>query len=740
MSSIISSSSYSAGASKGFSGLVSGINTDEMVTKLLTGTQSRIDAQKANKQVLLWKQEAYRDVIAQFNHFKDQFFSFTSSQNLMSASFYNARTATVSSDAVKVTATNRASTEPIKINEIKQLAKQHTEKSVHQVSGDLNLRVDLVALAAMDQPISLEMNLDGVSKKLTLDGQALDIQSFGQALQQEINRAFGNGVIVREGGGVLTLEAQGYRQLSLGGDGLVLEALGTRAGISNKINQNLTLRELNLQTPLQGDLFHFQINGVTIEGKSEMTVNEILQTINNSDAGVHVSYSSLEDAFVIKADQYGRLGEETYEFSMTNETGNLLTSLFGITSSGSVVGPTLKLSAGEEGEPPVVSGDTLLTELGWFGQWEVNGKTVNLDGIASIQELETALNTAIGESVPPRVVFDETEKRFEILGVEIPMDILPMDENGLESLKMVFASEGIRLNQSPQLPEGMQLTATGTQVVQAGENAVLTVNGIQIERNQNQFDLSGVQVDLQRTTGLGEAEIDIQVSRNTQQILEGIQSFVKEYNSLLDKLNGLINEEASFKRYPPLTEAQRKEMSDREIELWEEKAKEGLLRRDPLISGALQSMRSALYTKPGDAPYALFDLGIQTGSWSERGKLVMAEPPTQLIEALAKDPDGVARLFNGSGGLAVELNRIIDQTARVSSGSPGSLVRLAGANVLSGKNHRLAQEMDSIDKTLKTLANSYEKEKTRYWKQFNAMEQMINQMNQQSMWLSSQFM
>lgn len=87
-------------------------------------------------------------------------------------------------------------------------------------------------------------------------------------------------------------------------------------------------------------------------------------------------------------------------------------------------------------------------------------------------------------------------------------------------------------------------------------------------------------------------------------------------------------------------------MSENEIKLWEEKAQEGLLRSDANIMRALSDMRAALYSKSADSKYALYDSGIETGSWSDKGKLVMENPPTALLEALASNPQEVEKLFN----------------------------------------------------------------------------------------------
>ena len=77
MSSTISSSNYysvSASSTNGIAGLVSGMDTDSMVKEMLSGTQSKIDAQKQLKQQIEWKQEMYREVISGINTFRDKYF------------------------------------------------------------------------------------------------------------------------------------------------------------------------------------------------------------------------------------------------------------------------------------------------------------------------------------------------------------------------------------------------------------------------------------------------------------------------------------------------------------------------------------------------------------------------------------------------------------------------------------------------------------------------------------------
>ncbi|MBR5486075.1 MAG: flagellar filament capping protein FliD [Oscillospiraceae bacterium] len=265
-----------------------------------------------------------------------------------------------------------------------------------------------------------------------------------------------------------------------------------------------------------------------------------------------------------------------------------------------------------------------------------------------------------------------------------------------------------------------------------GSDVLAAFDGLTVDANGYLLDAEGSKI----VTG---EEDTVTTSRNTDQVMEGLKSFVEKYNELITKLNDKITEEDSYREYAPLTDAQKKEMSEKEIELWEEKAKEGLLRRDENISSFLSRMRSILYTKPEGSEYALYQLGIETSSdWKDNGKLVINE--SKLRSMLEKDPQAIQNLFAGAGGLAESMSKICDSTAGTSSGSQGSLVSLAGVEgKASSISNTLTKRLISINEKIDSLKKKYEKEKERYWKQFSSMETALANLNSQSSWLASYF-
>lgn len=277
-----------------------------------------------------------------------------------------------------------------------------------------------------------------------------------------------------------------------------------------------------------------------------------------------------------------------------------------------------------------------------------------------------------------------------------------------------------------------------------GSDAELILNGVETTRSSNTFTVDGITLEL---TGLSKKleagkyeETVIGAAQDTDKIVEGFKSFVQDYNTMIEKLNKYITEDSNYKKYAPLTSEQKKDMSEREIELWEEKSKQGLIRNDNTVSGFLSQMRILLYTKPAGSPFALYDIGIETTSQhKDGGKLQLDE--AALRKALTADPDGVRNLFmDSTEGLSKKIMSTIKQVAERSSGSAGELVRLAGlSGTTTEKKNTLYSKITEIERRIKELEYKYSKERTRYWNQFTSMEKIMSNFSSQSAALAQQF-
>ena len=201
-------------------------------------------------------------------------------------------------------------------------------------------------------------------------------------------------------------------------------------------------------------------------------------------------------------------------------------------------------------------------------------------------------------------------------------------------------------------------------------------------------------------------------------------------------------------------------MSDKEIELWEEKAKSGLLRNDRILQGIVNELRRALTDLVDEAGLTLSSIGITSGSYTDRGKLQVNE--SKLKEALLNNRDKVEKLFiaksdiSYSPDLSLEertqryrqsglMHRVSDilndyiRTTRNKNGNKGILLEKAGisGDTTEYKN-TLSNEIKRIEERITRAVQQLNSKEEAYWKKFTVMEKAIQQMNSQSSWLTAQ--
>lgn len=272
-----------------------------------------------------------------------------------------------------------------------------------------------------------------------------------------------------------------------------------------------------------------------------------------------------------------------------------------------------------------------------------------------------------------------------------------------------------------------------------GTDATFTLNKLEMTRPSNSFIVSGVTYNLKaNTTG----PVIISTSTDTQGIFDSIVKFVNQYNTTIGKINDKVSEER-YRTYTPLTDEQRKGLSDKEAELWDAKAKSGMLKGDTILSSGLNQLRSNIYTSvsTGISDFdQLAKIGIQTtANYLEKGKLVIPDE-NKLKDAIAKDPEAVMKLFTNGGSTSDSSTKGIAYRLRDSIDSIIDKIESKAGNSLR-TNNQFAIGKQLIDMTTRiTKFNTrLTQVEDRYYRQFTAMEQAISRSNQQSMYLSQQF-
>ncbi|MGI6561615.1 MAG: flagellar filament capping protein FliD [Clostridia bacterium] len=259
-----------------------------------------------------------------------------------------------------------------------------------------------------------------------------------------------------------------------------------------------------------------------------------------------------------------------------------------------------------------------------------------------------------------------------------------------------------------------------------GEDAEITINNYKVIRSSNTFVIDGIEYNLRGTT---DKPISFSVSQNIDTTVNKIKDFINAYNELVENLNNRIYEEKNY-NYTPLTEAQKKEMKEEDIAKWEEQAKKGLLRNDIGISTLLNELRASVYQKIEGLNLSLADIGITTGAYNDRGKLVIDEQ--KLRNALKENGDNVMKLFTQNSS---------SEDKSVKYKESGFIPRLLSSFTdYNGKVDfdALSQKINEYKDHIKELEYKMYLKGEKYYKKFAAMESALAKMNSQSMWLAQQ--
>lgn len=175
-----------------------------------------------------------------------------------------------------------------------------------------------------------------------------------------------------------------------------------------------------------------------------------------------------------------------------------------------------------------------------------------------------------------------------------------------------------------------------------GTNAQATIDGKTYDLETNKITVAGVTYNFNNVSEAGKTTT-VNVSQDTETIVDNVKKFVDVYNTLLDSLNDKLSEER-YSDYKPLTKEQEAEMTEEQIKKWNEKAKSGLLYNNSQVRSLVSDMREALYT-PVDAVDSKYNslsaIGITTST--TKGHVTLDED--KLRKALTEDPDCVYQLF-----------------------------------------------------------------------------------------------
>ncbi len=379
-----------------------------------------------------------------------------------------------------------------------------------------------------------------------------------------------------------------------------------------------------------------------------------------------------------------------------------------------------------------VTADTTIGELaGISGSVTLNIKTSTSDAFDASNEITISDTDTISDVLTKisdldldlSASFDDTFKTMFLSSSKTGQDVqVSMTGNGDSNANAVLTALGF--------------TLTGNDVVgSAGEDASFDYNGTTFTSSSNEVTINGLNFDILAETGSS----NVVVNTDTEAVYESIKTFINSYNELIFEMGAKLGAE-SARGYDPLTSEEKSAMTDDEIKTWETKIKDSLLKNDSTLSSIRNEMRSILTVSNGlDTSGLSYDflseLGIVTGNYTEKGMLhiegdqedpLYATSENKLKEALENDIEGVSEFF---ANLGQHLYNTMYE--RMKSTTLSSSMTFYNDKMMDSK-------MDDYDDDIARLEERLAAVEERYYKQFTAMEQAIQQSNSTGDWLAQQ--
>lgn len=281
----------------------------------------------------------------------------------------------------------------------------------------------------------------------------------------------------------------------------------------------------------------------------------------------------------------------------------------------------------------------------------------------------------------------------------------------------------------------------------AAQNAKFTINGLETERTSNTFTIDGTTFTLHETFSAGN-DVTINITKDVDGVVESVKEFIEKYNEMIELVNGKLTEER-YRSYTPLSEEQKSAMKDKEIELWEERARSGLLRNDPILSSGLSEIRMALSESIRGLESALgikslADIGIvTTKNYMDGGKIELDTAAKgvdrltgeeRLRRAIEQDPDAFYQVFMGGSsdspraeqGVARRIITLIDKTLKE------NIEQRAGNEFRQNHQFAIGRELDDVNNRISNFERRLQMVEDRLWRKFSAMESALAKLNSQS--------
>lgn len=274
----------------------------------------------------------------------------------------------------------------------------------------------------------------------------------------------------------------------------------------------------------------------------------------------------------------------------------------------------------------------------------------------------------------------------------------------------------------------------------AGQDSEIELNGVKYTGDSNSYSINGLTIEALAETG--DSAISITTSTDTQGVYDKVKDFLTEYNNIINEMTKLYNADSAGS-YEPLTDDEKDQMSDKEIEKWETKIKDSLLRRDSTLGSVMTAMQTAMMSSVeiGGKKYSLSSFGISTLGFlnaaeneqnayhidGDEDDANTSGKTDKLMAAINDDPDTVMQFMQQ---LSTNLYSAIGDKMKSTDLSSAFTIY---------NDKQMKTEYTNYTKTIKEWEKKISDREDYYYNKFTQMESAMTKLNSTQSSISSYF-
>ena len=580
-------------------GLMSGMDTESLIQELVAAKRTKVDKVKKAQTKLEWKQDVWKDLNKKIKNLQAKYIN-----SMRYASSYGKRTTKVSNSSAVSVITGEDAMNGVQTLTVDKLAKTAylTGAEVTGTNGEVTALSKMSDLGFTGSGV-INLTADGKSVDITVTADTTISDFLTKVKDAGLNASFDAGnqrffIGAKESGAehdfsFTASDANGAQALKA--LGLQVAWTEDQWNETDPDKQDSTILEYKEYAAyfVSGD------RAQTLANMSSMITDAVASRVD-SYLKQYQSLVESRDGAQKKIDEINEKYQDTTLDTVENYTSRIATLEEDIKAKEeelkSITDADAKRTAEEELTELKKDLSTLKTEKA--DAETLATQTDNLakinDEIAEVESYVTITSTTDADG---KVTYSATEK--EKLTKEVQDSYYSKAEYAAE----VVADHSL-------------VAGTGATKI-TGSDAVITLNGATFTGSDNVFEINGLTFTALATTAPGET-VTVTTQDDVDGIFDMVKNFIKEYNAVINEIDKLYNAD-SAKGYEPMTDEEKESLSDTEIEKYEKKIKDALLRNDSTLSGvgsALKGIMSSGIEIDGKMMY-LSDFGIETQGYFE---------------------------------------------------------------------------------------------------------------------------